>query len=148
MPDPADLLRAWEAAVRELGGLAGSLVHGSAEMSSQLAGPLQRQTELLEQIMRRQLELERELIATLTTPARTVLDLSAQTAEAMAQQARAFRSASVAMGQAADLLERQAELFGAAIATVRDPLGAVRAAGESIRQPPAPPGAPAAPAGT
>lgn len=131
MPEPVDLLRAWESAIRELGGVASALVHGSTEVGGQLTAPLQRQAELLEQIMQRQLELERELIAAMTAPARTVLDLSAQTAEAMTEQARAFRSASQALGQAAELLERQAELFRTAVGTLRDPLGTLRRSTEA-----------------
>jgi hypothetical protein len=52
MPEPVDLLKAWEGAVREVAAFAGSTVQGGA---SQLGGALQRQAELLEEILRRQL---------------------------------------------------------------------------------------------
>jgi hypothetical protein len=133
VPDLGDLLRAWESAIREVGGLAGSLVSGSADLTGQLTAPMQKQAELLEQILQRQLELERELISVITSPARRVLDLSAQTTEAMAAQARAFRAASLSLAQAADLMEQQADLLGAAIGTIRDPVAALRSAGESLR---------------
>jgi signal transduction histidine kinase len=134
MPDPADLLRSWESAIRDIGGLAGSVVSTSAGLTGQLAAPLQKQAELLEQILSRQVAFEKEVLAMLTAPARTVLDLSAQTTEAMAAQARAFRAAALSLGQAADLLEQQAELLGTAIGTIRDPLAALRSAGDSLRE--------------
>jgi hypothetical protein len=125
-PDPADLLRAWENAVREVGSMAGSVMQNTADVGGAIAAPFQRQAELLEQILSRQIALEKELVAVLTLPARAVLDLGSQTTEAMAAQARAFRAAAQGLAQAADLIEQQAELVGSAIGTIRDPLGAIR----------------------
>ncbi len=125
-PEAADLFRAWESAVREVGSLAGQVVQNTAGMTGSIAAPFQRQAELLEQIVSRQIELEKELVAVLTMPARAVLDLGSQTSEAMAAQARAFRAAAQGLAQAADLIEQQAELVGTAIGTIRDPLNALR----------------------
>jgi methyl-accepting chemotaxis protein len=128
MADASDLIRAWEAVIREVAGLAGSVVSGGAQQL-----PLHREVEQLRQLLIRQVEFDRQLLSAMTSPARRVLDLSAQTTEAMAAQARAFREMSASMAQAADLLEQQAELLGAAIATMRDPVSTVRAASEAVR---------------
>ena len=133
MPDPADLLHAWEAAIREIGSAAGSLVVGSASAAVDLAAPLQRQAELLEQVLRRQLDFERELVDRLLAPARTVLDVAEQTTSAMHAQATAFRAAATSLVQVADLLEQQAELLQRASGTIRDPVAALRSAGAALR---------------
>lgn len=133
MPDPADLLHAWEAAIREVGTVAGSLVVGSAEAAGHLGAPLQRQAELLEQVLRRQLEFERELVDRLLAPARTILDVADQTTSAMHAQATAFRAAATSLTQVADLLEQQAELLQRASGTIRDPVAALRSAGAALR---------------
>ena len=57
MADPADLLKAWQHAIRDLGAIAASL----ASAASDLVRPLQNQAELLQQVLQRQLEYEREL---------------------------------------------------------------------------------------
>lgn len=62
--------------------------------------------------------------------ARAVANLVGQAADSMRAQAIAFRAASASLAQVAELLEQQVELIDA----VRDPLGTLRAAGESIRK--------------
>ena len=61
MADPADLLKAWQHAIRDLGAIAASLASGPAAAASDLVRPLQNQAELLQQVLQRQLEFEREL---------------------------------------------------------------------------------------
>ena len=56
MADPADLLKAWQHAIRDLGGVAASLASGPAGAASDLVRPLQHQAELLQQVLQRQLE--------------------------------------------------------------------------------------------
>jgi hypothetical protein len=127
MPDPVELLHAWEAAIREIGSAAGSLVVGSASAAGQFGAPLQRQAELLEQVLRR------ELVERLLAPAHTILDVADQTTSAMHAQATAFRAAATSLAQVADLLEQQAELLHRASGTIRDPIAALRSAGAALR---------------
>lgn len=129
MPEPADLLKAWQDAIREVGGTAASLATGPA---GPLLRPLQRQAELLERILQRQLEFERELVGRVTAPAQAVLELVDQATTAMRGQAAAFRAAATSFDQAADLLEQQADLIDLTRQAVADPVGALRAAGESL----------------
>jgi hypothetical protein len=128
MPDPAELLRAWEAAIREVGATASSFVSGSAELAGQLGAPLQRQAELLERVLQQQVEFERELAARLLAPARAVLDMTEQTTDAMRAQAAALRAAASSLTQVADLLDQQVTLVQQATQTVRDPIAALRSA--------------------
>ena len=57
MADPADLLKAWQHAIRDLGGVAASLAPARPERPSDLVRPLQRQAELLQQVLQRQLRV-------------------------------------------------------------------------------------------
>ena len=75
MADPADLLRAWQNAIRDVGGVPASLAAGSAGVAGDLLRPLQRQGELLQQVLQRQLEFERELVSRAVAPLRASLDL-------------------------------------------------------------------------
>src|SRR5450759_5046763 len=104
MADPADLLHACQEAIRDAGGAAASLVSSPAGLAGDLLGPLQRQAELLERVLQRQLEFERELISSAVAPARAALDLVEQATVAFRAQATAFRGASVSFGQLANLM--------------------------------------------
>jgi hypothetical protein len=133
MADLGDLLHAWEAAIREVGGAAGSVAAGSAELAGQLGAPLRRQADVLEKVLQRQLDFERELVGRLLTPARTVLDVAEQTTSALRAQATAFRVAAASFGQVADLLEQEAELLQHASSSIRAPVAALRSAGAALR---------------
>jgi hypothetical protein len=129
MADPSDLLTAWQDAIREVGGIAASLVSGPAGLAGDVRSVLQRQTEQLERVLQRQLEFERELVARASAPARAALELVEQATVAYRAQAKAFRAASVSFGQLAELIEQQAELVERASAAIRDPVAALRSAG-------------------
>src|SRR5947209_18889530 len=102
--DPTDLLRAWQDAIRDVGGAAASLVSGSAGAAGDLLAPLQRQAEQLERVLQRQLEFEREVLTRVSAPARAALELIEQSAGAFRSQAQALRSASNAFAQLAELM--------------------------------------------
>ena len=133
MAERVDLLGAVQASIRELGKLGGSLVSAPPEVAEQLAAPLQRQAELLEQILQRQIEFEGDLIARLLGPAGTIFDLVEQTATAMQAQTAAFRAAAASFTQIADLVEQQVELLQLARESVLAPVTALRAAGDELR---------------
>jgi ABC-type transporter Mla subunit MlaD len=129
MADPRELLRATQDALRDIAGTAASV---PAEVAGQLLGPVQRQAELLEKVVQRQLEFEHELVDHALAPARAALDLVDQATAAMRAEAKAFRLASDSLGQVADLLDQQVELLEGAIGIVRDPITAVRSAGKTV----------------
>ncbi len=121
--DPADLLKAWQKAIREVGG---ALASAPAGVVSDLARPLQHQAELVQQVLQRQVDFERELLNRATAPVHATVDLIDQGAETLRAQAISFRAASTTFRQLASLMDQQAELLQRAGATMRDPLGSLR----------------------
>jgi hypothetical protein len=121
--DPADLLKAWKKGVAELGG---ALASAPAGLVGDLARPLQQQADLVQAVLQRQLEFERDLVGRATAPLQATLGLMDQAAETLRAQAISFRAASTAFQTLASLLEQQADLMQNAGATVRDPLGFFR----------------------
>ena len=66
-------------------------------------------------------------------PSGTLLDVVEQTTAAMQAQTTAYRTAATSFIQIADLIEQQAELLLLASRSVRDPVAALRAAGDELR---------------
>jgi ABC-type transporter Mla subunit MlaD len=132
MADPVDLLKAWQRAIRDVGGAAASLASGPAGVASDLLRPLQHQAELLERVLERQLDFERELVGRAVAPLRATLELVDQATETLHAQATSFRAASKTFGQLAGLMDQQADLLERARATVRDPLATFRSTGDEL----------------
>jgi ABC-type transporter Mla subunit MlaD len=125
--DPADLLKAWQKAIREVGG---ALASAPAGVASDIVGPLQHQADLVQQVLQRQLEFEREVLNRATAPFHTTLELMDQATETLRAQAISFRAASTTFHQLASLMDQQADVLHRAGATMRDPLGAFRSTDE------------------
>ena len=121
MADAVDLLKAWQHAIRDLGGVAGSLASGPAAAASDLVRPLQNQAELLQQVLQRRLEFERELVGRAAAPLHAAQDLDQATGTFRAQ-ATSFRAASATFGQLAGLMDQQADLLERAGTLMRDGL--------------------------
>ena len=119
--------------IRELGKLGGSLVSAPPEVAEQLAAPLQRQAELLEQILQRQLEFERDLVGRMVAPSGALLHVFEQTAAAMRAQTVAYRAAATSFTQIAELVEQQAEMLQLASEAVSGPVSALRGAADELR---------------
>jgi len=132
MADPADLLRAWQRSIRELGGVAASLASSPAGTASDLLRPLQHQAELLQQVLQRQLEFERELLGRAVAPLRSAQELVDQATETWRAQATSFRAASKTFGQLAGLMDQQADLLERAGAAIRDPVAVFRSTGDEV----------------
>jgi len=128
--DPADLLKAWQRAIHDLGGVAASLASGPAGAASDLARPLQHQADLLQQVLQRQLEFERELLGRAAAPLHAAQDLVDQATGTFRAQAISFRAASTTFGQLAGLMDQPADLLERAGSLMRDPLTAFRSAGD------------------
>jgi hypothetical protein len=129
MADPGDLLRAWQDAIKQLGGALATPVTGQSDLLKQVIGPLQRQAELLEQAVQRQVDFEKEMIGRFLTPAGVMLDMLEQTSTAMEAQAKAFDAAAASFKRAAEMLELQASLLEQVLSSLRDPVGALKSAG-------------------
>jgi hypothetical protein len=131
MADPGDLLRAWQDAIKQLGGALATPLTGQSDVVNQILGPLQRQAELLEQAVQRQVDFEKEIIGRVMAPANVMLDMLEQTSSAMSAQAKAFDAAAASFKRAAEMLELQASLLEQVRASLRDPVGALRSAGRA-----------------
>ena len=84
---------------------------GRAELPRQLLAPMQRQAELMQEILERERRLQREVVSRLLGPADAIFDLLEQSGAAMRQQAEALEEAGRALEQTAALVKAQAELF-------------------------------------
>ena len=113
MADPADLLRAWQHAIGDLGAIAASLASGPAAAASDLVRPLQHQAELLQ--------------TRVGYPSGRSGLVWRGTFRA---QATSFRAASTTFGQLAGLMDQQADLLQRAGTLMHDPLTAFRSAGD------------------
>jgi len=132
----SDLLREWQAAMRSLA----SSATGHAELPRQLLAPLQRQAELVQEVLERERRLQREVVSRLLGPADAIFDLLEQSGAAMRQQAEALEEAGRALQETAALVKAQAELFERTVRLAREPTELAKAAAgvESRGHKPAP----------
>jgi signal transduction histidine kinase len=144
MPEPRDVLTAWQDAVAQLWSGAQALTGPSADAIRPLLAPLQRQTELLQEAVRRQATFEDQLVGRLLGPFTAAVDALEETSTAMRAQAQAFEAAATSFSQASKLLARQADMVDGAVHSLRDPLDFLRTARDELTRP-LRPGAPAAP---
>lgn len=108
--------------------MAASLASGPAGAASDLVRPPQHQAELLQQVLQRQLEFERELVGRAAAPLHAAQDLVDQATDTFRAQAASFRAASKTFGQLAGLRDQQADLLERAGTPMRDPRTAFRSA--------------------
>lgn len=127
----SDLLREWQAAMRSLA----SSATGHAELPRQLLAPMQRQVELLQEVLEREQRLQREVVGRLLAPADAIFDLLEQSGAALRRQAEALSESARALEQAAGMIEVQADLFERAVKTLREPAELAKAAAGAQRRP-------------
>jgi hypothetical protein len=89
---------------------------------------MQRQLDLLQELLERERRLQREVISRLLGPADAVFDLLEQSADALQQQAAALEEAGRALEQTAALMKAQAELFERTVHALREPTELAKAA--------------------
>ena len=119
MADPTDLLGAWRELATQVQKLAGSL---AGQMPKELRDPLTRQAELIESIMRRQIELEQELVRRALAPAQATAEALDKAPEGLRAQAAAFRAAATSFNQAAELLDVQASALEQTMSAFKAPV--------------------------
>jgi hypothetical protein len=125
-----DLIREWRTAMQSVLGAAAS-VTGRAELPRQLLVPLQKQAELVEQV----LERERDLVSRAFAPVDAVFDLLEQSGVALRKQAESLSESARALEQAAELVRAQAELYERTIRTLRRPAELAKTAARVERRP-------------
>jgi hypothetical protein len=115
-----DLLNEWRRLMDSVVASAAS-VAGRSSLPGDLLGAMQRQLELVQEVIDRERRLETDLAARLLAPIDAVFDLLEETGASLHRQAEALESAGRALEESAGLMKRQAELFERTIGTLRQP---------------------------
>ena len=116
-----DLLHEWQAAMQSVARTVASTAGGGSDAARQLLSPLQRQAELLQEILETERRRQREILGRALQPLDAVFDLLEQSGAAMRGQAEAMEHAAEALEQTAVLMKTQAELFERTIQVLREP---------------------------
>lgn len=133
MPDLSglELLAEWRKVMNSLLGSLGS----RAELPRQLVEPMQRQLELVQDVLERERAMQRELTRRLIAPVDAVFDLLEESGVMLRRQAEALESAARALQETASIVQTQAELFERTIGVLRQPTELAKAAAGVKRAP-------------
>lgn len=126
MPEMPDLLGAWREAADQLQRAAGAVADRTGHGAKDLLAPLARQSEIVQRMLQRQLEIEQSLMHGVVGPAQAVTQALERAPETIRAQATAFRAAAVSFEQAADLLDIQAQAVEQTIGALRIPADLAR----------------------
>ena len=91
-----------------------------------LLAPIQRQLELVQEIVERERSLQAEVFGHLLDPIDAVFDLLEESGKTFRAQADALEEASAALGQTAQLMQKQAEIYEGTIRALREPADVAR----------------------
>ncbi len=122
-----DLLNEWRRLMEGMVASAASL-GGRAELPRALVDPMQRQLELLEEVIDRERRLQRQVTGRLVAPFDVIFDLLEENGLMLRRQAEALEAAGHALQDAAGLVKTQAELFERTIGVLRQPTELAKAA--------------------
>ena len=125
MPDPIDILGEWRAAMQSITSAARGTA-GPADLPNALSAPMQRQLELLQEVVERERNLQAQLAGHLLDPIDAVLHLLEESGKTFRAQADALAEASAALQQTATLMQTQAEIYENAIRALREPADLAR----------------------
>ena len=100
MAEGRDILREWQDAMQSLASTARSAA-GRSELPKQLLAPMQRQLELLQEIVERERRIQGEIVGRLLEPVDAVFDLLEQSGATFRKQSEALEEASHALGETA-----------------------------------------------
>ena len=129
MPDLSgrELLREWEKVMHSVVDAATS-VTGRSELPRQLLEPMQRQLELMQEVIERERRVQKELASRLVAPVDAIFDLLEESGATLGRQAEALEAAGRALEETAALMKSQAELFERTVAGLRRPTELAKAA--------------------
>ena len=96
-------------------------VGGRTELPRQLLEPMQRQLELVQEVIERERRLQKQLAGHLLAPVDAVFDLLEESGLMLRRQAEALEAAGRALEETAGLMKTQAELFDRTIGVLREP---------------------------
>jgi hypothetical protein len=112
------LLAEWRRLMESVVASAAS-VGGRAELPRRLLEPMQRQLELVQEVLERR--LQKQLAGHLIAPVDATFDLLEENGLILRRQAEALETAGHALQETARLVKRQAELFDRTIGVLREP---------------------------
>jgi hypothetical protein len=111
-------------------------VGGRAEIPRQLLEPMQRQIELLQEVIERERALQRQIAGRVLAPVDAIFDLVEESGQVLRRQAEALEAAGRALEDTARLVQTQAELFDRALGALREPTELAKAAAGLERRAP------------
>jgi len=111
-----------------------SLAGRSVELPQQLLSPMQRQVEMVQEVLERERGRQQDLLARAFAPLDAVFDLLEQNAAAIRSQAQALQESARSLERAAAMMEAQADLFEQTIGVLRQPSPIVKRAGGLDRE--------------
>jgi hypothetical protein len=103
-------------------------VAGQREIPRQLLEPMQRQLELMHDVIERERRLQRQLAGHLAAPVDAIFDLLEESGATLRGQAEALEAAGRALEDSSALVKRQAELFELTVRALREPAELAKAA--------------------
>src|SRR5690349_15563218 len=103
-------------------------VGGRTEIPRQLLEPMQRQIELLQEVIERERALQREIAGRVLAPVDAIFDLIEESGQVLRRQAEALEAAGRALEDTARLVKTQAQLFDHAMSALREPTELAKAA--------------------
>ena len=115
-----ELLREWRQLMDSVVASAAS-VGGRAELPRQLLEPMQRQLELVQEVIERERTLQKQFAGRLIAPFDAIFDLLEQSGLMLRRQAEALEAAGRALEETAGLVTSQADLFERTIGALREP---------------------------
>jgi chromosome condensin MukBEF complex kleisin-like MukF subunit len=130
-----ELLGEWRKAMNSLVSSAASEVTNRAEIPRQLLEPMQRQIELVQEVIERERNLQRELAGRVIAPVDAIFNMLEETGVMLRKQAETLEAAGRALEETAGLVKTQAELFDRTIGVLREPTELAKVAAGLERRP-------------
>ena len=125
MPEGKDILREWQDALQSISSAARGAA-GRSELPKALLTPMQRQLELLQEVVERERNLQADVFGLLLDPLDAAFDLLEESGKTFRAQAEALEQASAALEQTAQLMQTQAEIYEGTIKALREPAALAR----------------------
>jgi hypothetical protein len=129
-----DLLGEWRRLMDSVVASAAS-VGSRAEIPRQLLEPMQKQIELLQEVIERERRLQRQVAGRVLAPVDAIFDLLSESGLMLRSQAEALETAGRALEDTAGLVRKQAELFDRTIGMLREPTELAKVAAGLERTP-------------
>jgi methyl-accepting chemotaxis protein len=108
---------------------------GRTDIPRQLLEPMQRQVELLQEVIERERALQRQIAGRVLAPVDAIFDLVEESGRVLRQQAEALEEAGRALEDTSRLVKTQAEMFERVVAAMREPTELAKVAAGLERRP-------------